>query len=272
MAGIESALQEAGIEVADVEARWIIETAAGRSRAELLIGPPLHDEVVERAHALAARRAAGEPLQYVTGTAGFRRLELAVGPGVLVPRPETELVAGRAMQRLPVGGVVVDAGTGSGAIALSIADERPDARVVATELSDEAMVWAERNIGALGQPVELIHCDLLSGLPAELRASVDVIVSNPPYVAAGERVMLPEEVVRHEPHQALFSGDDGLAVIARLAAEARRWLRPTGWLVTEMGERQGEDVRRLLEEAGYEDIAVLPDLAGRDRIAEGRSR
>lgn len=205
----------------------------------------------------------------MTGIAGFRRLEVAVGPGVLVPRPETELVAGRAMERLRFGGTLVDVGTGSGAIALAVADERPDARVFATEVSDEAAAWAVRNIETLGARVDLVQCDLLTGLPGELQSAVDVVVSNPPYVAEGERGMLPVDVVEHEPQRALFAGDDGLAVIARLAATARRWLRRGGWLVLEIGERQGEDVRTLLEEAGYRQVSVLPDLAGRDRIVEG---
>ncbi|MGH2729750.1 MAG: peptide chain release factor N(5)-glutamine methyltransferase [Actinomycetota bacterium] len=249
----------------------LLEAVTGLSRAEILAGAPIDDAARERADALMARRAAGEPLQYVTGVAGFRRLELAVGPGVLVPRPETELVAGRALELLPEGGTLVDVGTGSGAIALAVADERPDAKVIATEVSPAALGWARRNRDALGLDFELIACDLLSGLPARLEGQIDVIVSNPPYVAETEREVLPTEVVDHEPEFALFAGRDGLAVITRVAAVGQRWLRPGAWLVLEIGETQGQRVSSLLDELGYVDVCIDSDLAGRDRIAEGRT-
>jgi release factor glutamine methyltransferase len=224
-----------------------------------------------QAETLARRRVGGEPLQYVTGVAGFRRLELAVGPGVLVPRPETEIVAERAMARLPESGVLVDCGTGSGAIALAVADERPDARVFATETSREALRWAERNRDALGLEVELLSCDLLTDLPSDFRRAVDVIVSNPPYVATTERDLFAADVIEHEPHEALFAGDGGLDVIRRLVDEALAWLRPGGWLVLEIGERQGDEVRELLGGCAYGEVGIHPDLAGRNRIAEGRA-
>jgi release factor glutamine methyltransferase len=249
----------------------LLEAVTGLSRAEILSGAPIDSKAREQADALLARRAAGEPLQYVTGVAGFRRLELAVGPGALIPRPETELVAGRALERLPKGGTLVDVGTGSGAIALAAADERPDAKVIATEVSPAALGWARRNRDALGLDLELIPCDLLSGLPARLEGQIDVVVSNPPYVADTERDLLPAEVVEHEPEFALFAGRDGLAVISRVAAGAHRWLRPGAWLVLEIGETQGKRVSSLLDELGYIDVSIEADLAGRDRIAEGRT-
>ena len=232
-----------------MEARWILADA--------------RDDAI----ALARRRAAGEPLQYVTGSASFRGVDLQVGPGVFVPRPETELVAAKAMDLLPKGGTVVDVGTGSGAIALSIADERPDARVYATELSDEALVWAARNVGDLGLPVELIRGDLLAGLPTPLRGRIDVVVSNPPYISFRDRTTLPPDVVDHEPHMALFSPQDGLGMIRTLAEQARSWLRRDGWVVCEIGERQGESVKALLQELGFERVSIERDLADKDRIA-----
>ena len=216
------------------------------------------------------RRTAGEPLQYVTGVAGFRRLELAVGPGVFIPRPETELVAERAMQRLPYGGTVVDVGTGSGAIALSIADERPDANVFATEASSEAMSWAVKNRDALGAKVALVKCDLLSGLPHEARGAIDVVVSNPPYIARADAESLPSDVVDHEPAGALFADNGGLSLIDALARQAPASLRPGGWLVLEIGEGQAEVVSSLLRALGYEQVSISRDLNGRNRIAEGR--
>lgn len=204
------------------------------------------------------------------GTAAFRRLELAVGPGVFIPRPETELVAERAMELLPRGGVLADLCTGSGAIALSVADERPDARVVASELSATAVQWAARNRDSLGLRVELFSGDLFEPFPAELRGAVDVVVSNPPYVDENERDLLPHDVVEHEPSGALFAPGRATSVIERIVAAAPEWLRPGGWVFLEIGETQGAAVRRLLSDRGYADVAIGPDLNGRDRIAEGR--
>ena len=234
--------------------------------------PAIGDRRLAVAEDLAHRRVAGEPLQYLTGVAGFRYLELAVGPGVMVPRPETEVVTEYALERLPSGGVVVDCGTGSGAIALAIAHERPDVTVFATERSASALAWAEKNSSAHGLEIHLVACDLLSGLPDALKHSVDVVVSNPPYVATSERDLLPRDVGEYEPHEALFAGPHGLDVIRRLIDEAPRWLKTGGWLVLEIGERQAEDVRALLEGRHYVDVEVHPDLTGKPRIAEARVR
>jgi release factor glutamine methyltransferase len=228
-------------------------------------------ELVERRTLkLASRRASGEPLQYLTGIAGFRFLELEVGPGVFIPRPETELVVERAIDLLPPGGRVVDIGTGSGAIALAIATERPDANVHATERSSAALAWAERNRKRAEASLTLVHCDLFSGLPQELQGTFDVVVSNPPYVAESDVHLLGEDVRDHEPHEALFAGLEGLLVVEAIASEARRWLRPDGRLVLEIGHDQAEKVSELLERLGYEDVALSKDLADRDRIAEAR--
>jgi len=233
------------------------------------VGDVDEDEAA-RALSLASRRVRGEPLQYLTGVAGFRRLELAVGPGVFIPRPETELVAEQAMARLPAGGALVDAGTGSGAIALAVADERPDATVYATELYTEALAWATKNRAALDADVTLVACDLLSGLPEELHGAADVIVSNPPYIAPEERPSLPADIAGHEPPEALFAPQGGRGVIEGLARSAPEWLRPGGWLVIEIGETHGPGVRSFLEGEGYADVSITTDLAGKDRIAQGR--
>ena len=237
----------------------------------LSVRPAVDAHQVRRAEELAGRRAAGEPLQYITGLAGFRTLELAVGPGVLIPRPETEVVAERAMSRLPPGGLLVDVGTGSGAIALAVAQERPDARVVGTDSSRDALRWAHENSKRLALEVKLVECDLLDGLEENLRKHIDVVVSNPPYVAEGERVTLPSEVVDHEPHAALFAGTGGLDVIRRLAHVAREWLRPGGWLVVETAGDRGAPVAEVLRSLGYSKVAITRDLAGLERIAEGRA-
>jgi release factor glutamine methyltransferase len=273
LARIESTLAKAGIDTAAREARWLLEAATGERITELYAkSEELPGPVVERAVELTRRRVSGVPLQYVTGVAGFRRLELAVGPGVLIPRPETEVVAERAMQRLPSGGIIVDVGTGSGAIALSIADERPDARVYATEISETALEWAQRNVSTLRLSIELVRGDLFDGLPPELAGEVDVVVSNPPYVAVGDADALPTEVVDHEPPEALFAGEEGLQVIADIAMRAREWLRPGGWLILEIGFAQSEAVLRLLTDHDYARVAAHPDLSGHLRVAEGRHR
>ncbi|MDQ3981395.1 MAG: peptide chain release factor N(5)-glutamine methyltransferase [Actinomycetota bacterium] len=219
---------------------------------------------------LVRRRLSGEPLQYVLGSAAFRRLELLVGPGVFIPRPETEVVAERAMARLRPGGTLVDLCTGSGAIALAVADERPDARVIATEVSPAAARWAADNQRASGLEIELHEGDLFDPLPSELRGAVDVVVSNPPYVDERERPSLPRDVVGHEPEIALFAPSVGTSVIERIGSEAPEWLRSGGRLVVEIGETQGDAVRELLVARGFADVDIAPDLTGRDRIAEGR--
>jgi release factor glutamine methyltransferase len=219
---------------------------------------------------MAANRITGQPLQYLTGLAGFRRLDLHVGPGVFIPRPETELVAELAMKRLVEGGRLLDLGTGSGAIALAVADERPDATIYATEISHDALIYARKNRDDLGLQVELYESDLFDALPEELLAGLDVIVSNPPYVAWSYRHRLPPEVVEHEPPEALFAPGEGRTVIGSIVRGAVRWLRPGGWLVLEIAEDQGPDVFELLEETGYSDVAIRKDLNDRDRIAEGR--
>ena len=260
-------LRAAGIENAHQEARWLIEAA--------LDGPfpstgYFEDDVRERAIALATRRISGEPLQYVTGLAGFRRLELAVGPGVFVPRPESEVLVEHVLGRLRQGGTVVDLGTGSGAIALAIADERPDATVFATEASQDALDWALVNKTRLSSPVEFLHGDLFAPLPETIRGKVDLVVSNPPYIADDERSALPVDVLDHEPHIALFSGTDGTTVIERIAPSGTEWLRHGGWLMIEISPHLQTIVPKILRDHGYEEISVHRDLADRPRVVEAR--
>lgn len=260
-------LEEAGIENAGREAEWILQKVTGLDRSELALAGHAPTEEQEReAVALGDRRAAGEPLQYVTGLAGFRHLELLVGPGVFIPRPETELVAAFAMERMPHGATAIDLGTGSGAVALSLAQERPDATVIATEYSSEALEWATKNRDRLGLEVRMVAGDLFDGLDTSLMGSVDLIVSNPPYVPEGFR--LGKTVIDHEPHVALFAPDDGLGVIRRISASARSWLKKGGWLILEIGEVQRDAVAALLREDGYSDVLVRNDMTDRPRIVE----
>jgi release factor glutamine methyltransferase len=247
-------LAAAGCVSARAEADWLLEEAV--------------DE--ESLRAMVARRVAGEPLQYVIGWAPFGPLRLAVGPGVFVPRPETEGLADRAATRLRSGSeprVAVDVCTGSGAIACFLAAEVPGARVLATELDPGALAWARGNADRYG--VELLAGDLDEPLPAVLAGRVDVLCANVPYVPSGAIATLPTDVRDHEPRLALDGGPDGLDVLRRLVARAGHWLAPGGGLLCEIGEDQAETGVALLTAAGLVEVAVHPDLVGRDRILEG---
>lgn len=218
---------------------------------------------------LVERRAAGEPVAYLTGRRGFWSLELEVSPATLIPRPETELLVELALQRLPSDAAcrAADLGTGSGAIALAIACERPLARVVATDASAAALAVARRNAQrhTIGN-VSFVHGDWLVPLADE---RFDLIVSNPPYIEAADP-HLAQGDLRFEPASALASGPDGLDDIRRIVPDARAHLHPGGWLLFEHGWNQGAAVRALLAEAGYADVFSAQDLEQRDRVSGGR--
>ena len=213
------------------------------------------------------QRSAGTPLQHLTGEQAFRRITLEVRPGVFIPRPETETLVGAALRELGDADapVIVDVGTGTGAIALSIKDELPNANVFATDISPEAVELARANAAHLGLDITVFEGDLLDPLPSDLRGWVDLVVSDPPYLTPEEYEDLPVEV-RADPKLALVGG---VEVIERLADEALRWLGDGGVLAVEIGASQGRDVVRLLEHS-FADVRLEPDLAGRDRVVIGR--
>jgi release factor glutamine methyltransferase len=240
----------------------------GQVQAKAVTGSTVTE--AERTAYLTAleRRAAREPLQHITGLAPFRSLELAVGPGVFVPRPETEFVAQLAIDALIAvpspEPLAVDLGTGSGAIALALATEVPQARIVAVERSPEAHAWAERNIRATGADnIRLVLGDLADSLP-ELDGTVDVVASNPPYIP-DEATPRDLEVRLHDPALALYGGPDGLDIVRALSRRALALLRPGGALVIEHGELQGAELRELLTADGWRAVATHRDLLGRDR-------
>jgi len=214
------------------------------------------------------RRAAREPLQHITGRAAFRSLELAVGPGVFVPRPETEVVAQLAIDALlsmpspaPLG---IDLGTGSGAIALAMATEVPHAEIVAVENSPRAFIWAKQNVRESGAAnLRLVFADLADAVP-EFDGTVDVVISNPPYIP-DDAIPRDPEVRLFDPAAALYGGPDGLDVVRALSGRARALLRPGGVLVLEHGELQAAPIRALLDADGWRAIATTRDLLGRDR-------
>ena len=227
--------------------------------------------------ALVARRAAREPLQHLTGSAAFRHVELAVGPGVFVPRPETELLAGWAIEQAQLvaalvegerAPVVVDLCTGSGAIARAVADEVPDADVHAVELDEQAFAWAERNLAGTG--VDLRHGDLATACD-DLLGTVDVVVCNPPYIPLEAWESVAAEARDHDPHLALFSGEDGLNAMRVLERRAALLLRPGGVVGAEHADVQGAAAPGVFAASGrWLDVADHPDLAGRPRYLTAR--
>ena len=266
-------------------ARWMCEVASGCDGPEFLAEldePAMHGMVVHL-DAMLARRAAGEPLQYVLGRWQFRRLDMMVDQRVLIPRPETEwvceaalglarslLTAERGAERL----VIADLGTGSGAIGLSIAAELPidSAYVWLADVSADAVDVASANLAGIGrnaQSVRIVQGSWFLALPNDLRGRLDLVVANPPYIALDDPDV-EAEVSQWEPHLALFGGADGLRDIRSIVADATTWLRPGGYLVLEIGAGQGAAVLALLNEAGLADGEIRSDLAGRDRIAVAR--
>nr|WP_240666019.1 peptide chain release factor N(5)-glutamine methyltransferase [Agromyces sp. LHK192] len=253
---------------ADLLLGHVLDLSRGALAARMVMGDRLSASDASVFASLVARRAAREPLQHLTGRAPFRALDLLVGPGVLVPRPETETVAQLAVDALRAAAepepVAVDLGTGTGAIALALATEVPHARVHAVELSPEALEWARRNLDEVGAAnVELVAGDLADALP-ELDGTVAVVVSNPPYVPAA-MVPVDAEVHRFDPAVALYGGEDGLDVIRVLSRRAFALCRPGGVLVVEHAEHQSAAIAALLAADGWRAISHHRDLTLRDR-------
>jgi release factor glutamine methyltransferase len=269
-------LAEAGVESPRVDAELLLAAVLGVPRARLLTLDDVHEDDAARFAALLAQRADRVPLQHLTGRAPFRHLELAVGPGVFVPRPETEQLVGWALDRLAglAEPVVVDLGSGSGAIALSLAHEHPGARVTAVERDAGAIEWTRHNAAARAaagdRPVEVVAGDMTDpALLRELDGGVDLVVSNPPYVPDGARV--PREVADHDPPMALWGGPDGLDVVRGLLGTAGRLLRPGGWLGIEHADQQGGSLPAVVRaHGGFTDVEDHPDLAGRPRFTTAR--
>ena len=252
------------------ERERLLSAVAGEGRAWGAGGPVLDDGQRARLGELLARRRAGEPLQYLEGTAAFGPIEVMVDGRALIPRPETEQLWERVMARLPAGaGTVADMGTGCGCLALAVKHRRPDMRVVAVDIQPEALDLARHNADRLGLEIEFFLGDLLSPLDVRLRGAVDVIVSNPPYVAESEWEGLPAEVRDFEPKVALAGGEDGLLFYRRLAAEAGPWLAPDGMLMAEIGETQGAEIISIFEATGWE-ADISQDLTDRDRFLTAR--
>lgn len=263
-------LSQAGF--ADVEAEHLLAHTLGISRMEL--HNPLKVEgalsaigdmaiIEETFWKLLDRRCAHEPLQYLTGTAYFRRLELQVGPGVLVPRPESELLVEAVLshiEKLSGAVSVVDLGAGSGALALAIATEAPTTHVIAVENSSAAIEWLKKNVAFIDEKVRIVESDVVTALEG---VKCDVVIANPPYIPDNQS--LPLDVVGHEPASALFGGRDGMQVPLRFIAAAARLLKPAGFLALEHHETQGAEISAVLAQ-DFEDILLHKDFNDRPRF------
>ena len=243
------------------------DVSRGELHGGIIRGDALDTAQHEAFRGLVSRRALREPLQHITGSAPFRHMTLAVGPGVFVPRPETEIVAQYAIDALANAAepdpIAVDLGTGSGAIALAMATEVPHAKVYAVEKSDEAIAWTRRNVESIAPHVDLRHGDLATAF-GDLQGRVAVVASNPPYVP-DDAIPRDEEVRLHDPALALYGGADGLDVVRIISRVGLDLARPGGTIVLEHGEWQGAPIREILAGDGWLGSATHPDLTGRDR-------
>lgn len=259
-------LEAVGVHSPRNDAELLAAHVSGLTRARLLIADAPAEAQLTEFRSLAELRAQRVPLQHLTGSAAFRYAELAVGPGVFVPRPETELLVDWALERLPKGGTVIDACSGSGAVAHAIATERPDVRVWAVEIDPDAFEWLESNLEGTGA-VPVLADAVAAGTLAEFDGCVDLVTANPPYVPF-EIEVAPE--VEFDPSGAVYAAEAGLAVIQPLAVRAASWLRPGGWFGFEHDDTHGKAAPEILRVSGFTEVADHHDLAGRPRFATGR--
>ena len=266
--GAITAISAAGCETPRLDAELLLAHVLGVSRERLLTDRDLivsGPDVRAVQNAVRRRAVEREPVAYITGVRAFRRLALAVDRRALIPRPETELLVEIAVVSLSAGTRVLDVGTGSGAVALALVDERSDLHVVGSDLSEDALALARANGERLGLHVDWLHADLLAGVPDEYEA----ILSNPPYVAECERAELAPEIVRHEPPGALFAGADGLDCIRALIAQAAARER-VRMVALEHGAGQASAVCELMAVVGFAEVSSERDLAGIERVTVGR--
>ena len=266
-----SKLKEAGVTSATVDAELLACYCLGISRSELSIMVATNQEFpadsLDAFHSALSKRVARQPLQHITGTAAFRRLELKVGPGVFTPRPETEQVVGFALEKIAhfVSPTIVDLCSGSGAIAISLATEISGSNVFAVEKSKDAFSFLQQNAATYGLSDEnLRNEDLQNSLP-ELDGQVDLVISNPPYIP-NDAIPIDLEVQLHEPSMSLYGGVDGLDVVRQISNRALKLLKPGGLLVMEHADTQSNAIRELLLAQGWLEIEARADLAGKDRM------
>ena len=260
-----------GVEDADVQVQWLASSYLPARRTELAsrLADKADQQFTERMRSAMVRMAKGEPIQYVLGEWDFRLLTLKTDSRALIPRPETEQLVSLVLEEPDLKAipspVICDVGTGTGCIAISIAIEMPSSKCVAIDMDEGALSLARENALRCGASVEFRHGRNLVGFGA---ASVDAVVSNPPYIDAAGMEALPRHIIDHEPRVALYGGVDGLDVIRSLVNDAAIALRRGGWCFLEIGDGQGEQVRAILEDAGFSSVSILKDFAGLDRYAK----
>lgn len=266
----ERFFKQRGIPSAKLDAQLLLANLLGMDRLQLFLqfDRPMTDAELVPLREPVQRRGRGEPMAWILGQQEFWSLDFKVGPGVLVPRPDTETLVEAALELLPEGEelFVADVCAGSGCVGLALASERPDIKVYATELSEQALGFLKQNVNAhgMGKRVAALRGDLLAPVPPS--RVIDVVVSNPPYISTQELAGL--EVAKHEPHQALDGGADGLDIYRRLIPMAAKRARVA--VLMEIGHEQGEAVKALFEQAGLSEVALRQDLAGRDRVVVGK--
>lgn len=289
--GAEDRLRAAGVDQPGVEVRWMLEEVSGLDAAEQIAeaDAPATNRATEALEVLVARRVAGEPLQYVLGAWSFRGIDLLVDRRVLIPRPETEIVAQVAIDEVAASGervgppdawggdhtayAVADLGTGSGALALALAFSLPEAAVWAVETDAGALAVARANIAGSGTPaarVRLVEGSWFAALPDHLRGGLRLVVANPPYIAEAEVADLPAVVADWEPYGALVSGPTGREHLNAILREAPDWLEPEGVVVLELAPHQATAVAELAVSVGFASVEIHPDLSGRDRVLVAR--
>ena len=263
-------LQAAGKDAFDAE--LLLEKAAGLNRTALFLRgeETLSAEAAARYEGFLAERESGRPTQYILGTWEFMGLPFSVGEGVLIPRGDTEILVETILEKQESLRTILDIGTGSGCIPVSLSHYGKFDSVLAVDISPKALGYAMKNAAANHAEISFYESDLFSNVPVEWKGKLDAIVSNPPYIPKGDIAGLMTEVKDFEPRNALDGGADGLDFYRAIVAESRDWLKQGGWLFFEIGYDQGEALRSLLAEAGYAEIGIRQDLAGLDRVAFGK--
>lgn len=261
-------LQSAGIEEYKIDGWYLLEHVIKRDRSWYFVHmeEEADTEIAQRYEELIHKRSRHIPLQHLTGTAYFMGLEFKVDDNVLIPRQDTEILVEEALKRMEPGDRILDMCTGSGCILLSLLYHGKKAVGIGADISEKALLTAQENSRRLGLKAKFIHSDLF----AEVKGTFDLIVSNPPYIPADVIPGLMEEVREYEPRMALDGGRDGLDFYRKIVSSSQGYLKSGGWLLFEIGQEQGLDVSRLMQDAGMEEIEVVQDLAGLDRVVIGR--
>ena len=265
-------LSAGNIDSPRAESEWLVGHVLGLSRSELFLKSTLNlDKTMkDRLNELLLRRKSGEPLQYITGSTDFYNSEIRVGPGVLIPRPETELLVETAINHYTGIGGILDLCTGSGAIPIALSEEiaGSSGHFIGTDTSSQALTWAQCNLEHRDKSrIQFLLGDLFSPVPGK---KFEIVTANPPYISQQEFNELPASVKKHEPREALLAGEEGLSVIFRIVTSAKPYLFKGGWLICEIGETQGSAVEMLFKSNNWRNIRILRDYNDRDRIVIGQ--